>query len=1035
MRVRFGLTIAALSLLSFTLWQTQQRPLAPVTLEPSISLVGWPSVSPGDRVEQPARSPNSESNLDWRDLGALYQGDLDRAITGFELSASQEPTRLHAWNDLAVARLTRAQLQDRSFDKVLALEAARRAVQLDPGFLPARFNLALALDECGLTLQAQEAWNVVLEREPKSPWLDVATSRSTHLRQKSRKLQFSEARRQVQDRLDTSPTAGHGDKVAALIEDLVDRFPYEARQWSEETLLADWASALTEGHSEQAQQILSWVRAIGRRLAHARNESMLQDTTAILDSALNGSTDADNRNELLAGHQLFGRGMVAYNARDIATAMPLLESARNHLLRGGSPFAAWAAFYHTVGIYYSDIESAFTKFERLGETLDFDRYPALAGRLAWMLGTIEAVRRRPLPALEQYRQALARMQSSSGTERAAFVHVLFAEAYDQVGDIEQSWRHRLQALRVVPSIGDPRRTHAMLNEAVRALLEQQRQDLALPFLDEMVTNGHGWAPLGHAEALRERARAQIALGNTLAAEADVSRARQAALEMPAGPIRQRVLASLTLTSGMAAVASDPVRAINELSTGFESQVTSGYEYERINHLSARAAAFEGLGDLPSARADYLAAIETYETLRSSLDDDMLRLRAFYRAQPAFDSLIRLALEQDDDEGAFAFSERARARFLLDTRDSLVPVEASQVSNLVPADVNLVSYAVLPRETVAWVFNSQGLRTVRLDTNRSSLGNRINEFRRALEQDLPEAEIRSHGTDLYDLLIRPLGLELAPEGILAIVPDRELQRLPFAALHDTETKQYLLEATPITIAPSATLALLTEPSDRLPASPGRLLILADPQPIASELNLPPLPTAQAEAEAIARLYPAYELLLGDQAAPQALLAGLSKADVLHIASHALANPEAPWESKLVLATDGSGDTQSPGTLSARDLLEHRLPPGSLVILSACQTLAGARDDREALLGLAGAFFGAGASAVVASRWDADDQVAGVLMPRFHRYLTSGLDPARALRHAALDLSEENEPARSPSAWAVFSVFGGAVAYPDRWPIPR
>jgi CHAT domain-containing protein len=84
----------------------------------------------------------------------------------------------------------------------------------------------------------------------------------------------------------------------------------------------------------------------------------------------------------------------------------------------------------------------------------------------------------------------------------------------------------------------------------------------------------------------------------------------------------------------------------------------------------------------------------------------------------------------------------------------------------------------------------------------------------------------------------------------------------------------------------------------------------------------------------------------------------------------------------------------------------------------------------LFGLSRGFFCAGASALVASLWRADDTATALLMERFYQYVSQGEPAARALRQAQRDLrslEEERDgrwvrPFAHPFYWAPFCLLG-------------
>ncbi len=95
---------------------------------------------------------------------------------------------------------------------------------------------------------------------------------------------------------------------------------------------------------------------------------------------------------------------------------------------------------------------------------------------------------------------------------------------------------------------------------------------------------------------------------------------------------------------------------------------------------------------------------------------------------------------------------------------------------------------------------------------------------------------------------------------------------------------------------------------------------------------------------------------------------------------------------------------------------------LVTLSACDGANGKLQGEAGISNLEEAFFIAGARAVVASLWGADDTVTTALMERFYTHLAEGQDKASALREAKLDLLQKYGDSTAPFYWAGFVLVG-------------
>jgi CHAT domain-containing protein len=112
---------------------------------------------------------------------AILLGDrldkAERAVPLLEEAVAEAPGSAQLWSDLAAVYLfdTRPPSRD-----LLAVAAADRALRENPALVEARFNLALALEQCGLRQEARRAWESYLRFDGESGWAHEARS---HLKQ------------------------------------------------------------------------------------------------------------------------------------------------------------------------------------------------------------------------------------------------------------------------------------------------------------------------------------------------------------------------------------------------------------------------------------------------------------------------------------------------------------------------------------------------------------------------------------------------------------------------------------------------------------------------------------------------------------------------------------------------------------------------------------------------------------------------------------------------------------------------------------
>jgi CHAT domain-containing protein len=222
-----------------------------------------------------------------------------------------------------------------------------------------------------------------------------------------------------------------------------------------------------------------------------------------------------------------------------------------------------------------------------------------------------------------------------------------------------------------------------------------------------------------------------------------------------------------------------------------------------------------------------------------------------------------------------------------------------------------------------------------------------------------------------------------------LPDGPLFRLPFGSLPLGDDRGVLDDDFVTSVAPS--LSMLKETATR-GSAPGPALLVGYGATREAG-RFPALPLVAQELNHVAEAYPHHARLEGAAATGGAVLAAMPRATVIHFAGHAVANEMHPSESRLLVAP--SGDR---GELRTEEIAGVRLQPGTVVVLSACDTARGRIYRGEGAMTLARPFLAAGASAVVATLWRVrDDALFGVLA-QFHRELASGLDAPQAMARA-------------------------------------
>jgi tetratricopeptide (TPR) repeat protein len=196
---------------------------------------------------------------------------------------------------------------------------------------------------------------------------------------------------------------------------------------------------------------------------------------------------------------------------------------------------------------------------------------------------------------------------------------------------------------------------------------------------------------------------------------------------------------------------------------------------------------------------------------------------------------------------------------------------------------------------------------------------------------------------------------------------------------------------------------------------------------------PLPETADELCAVAHDMKAHaqDIRLGAQATEREVKrlsasGELARYRLVHFATHgALAGElDGKRDPGLILTPPGTASEEDDGYLSASEIAGLKLD-ADWVVLSACNTAAGAARSAEALSGLARAFIYAQARALLVSHWAVDSDATVKLVTAAAREMArdAKVGRAEAVRRAMLTLIDKGAREEAhPSYWAPFVVVG-------------
>jgi CHAT domain-containing protein len=334
---------------------------------------------------------------------------------------------------------------------------------------------------------------------------------------------------------------------------------------------------------------------------------------------------------------------------------------------------------------------------------------------------------------------------------------------------------------------------------------------------------------------------------------------------------------------------------------------------------------------------------------------------------------------------------------------------TQVQHLLDKKTALLSYHLAKNELVILCITANELSYYQqaIDTtffaSIISIKNSLNNFKAEQKYDGTAMSAR-----LYNTTIKPVWGKIKNLDKLLIIPDDELNSLPFEALQN-ENGNYLLEK--FTVQYQYSTALLRD--NLTTKTPDKGSLAMAPFSDKGSGMFAKLEYSKNEIENLEG-----SILIDNAATKKRFLAAADKFGILHLATHTIVNDTIP-ERSLIAFYPVAGSLQDENNLYVQEIYNLKLGSTRLVILSACETGTGQLAKGEGLMSLARAFTYAGCPNIIASLWKADDKSTAWIIQRFYYYLQKGASAANALQKAKLDYIQSpdiEKRFKTPNYWA-------------------
>ena len=986
-------------------------------------------------------------------VGRLYlaRRQFDVAISQFDAALKADPNCAELHSDYGAALIERGRLYrdenaaERLEDYANGLEHLSKAIEFDDSLLEPLFNRAILSQQMMLPDQASEDCRLYLAKDPNSKWADEARLKLNQLEDEKKE------RLQARDALLPAFLTAHknqNDEAAyQLLSRNTEAVTGQVVWWQ---LLMVYLDSSLRRDSERANESLAALTYAGKLMERKTGDRFIKDLAGFY-----GSLTSEHQASLYQAHEMIDRAHALLAKSEIDGAAALYEQAKERFDKAGD-----------------QLESEFSGF-----WVGYCRYrkSRFEESLSILSAVAEYCKARSYQWLFQFTMTMvANMHLESGQFSLSLAGYNESLEMSRRIDDEYNIQRNLTSLaHLFKNLGDRRNSLAFMQRSLEetgSYWPGSRQMYRNFDTAAGILNAFG---LGVAAAEYENAALQQALAAKDPIFEHRSYTHLAAIHSKPNDYAKALSyahRSYEVADAILQERSDP-RSMGVSSMQFGHIYRQTGEHEKaIKYYDDAIRLFDGTdlfallyethkgrllcyiaqGKDSIAEAELSTVLAFFEQHRSKIQEEKNRNSFFDLEQYVYDIAIDFEYSRKQNYAkAFEYSELSRARSLLDLMregaegrgqgsEQMIPsvfqpVMLAGIRKTMPAEVQILQYAVLDDKVLMWVVSNDRFEREEYKITSGGLTEKVLNFSRATSRasDSDDVALRQQAIDLYETLIGPVKSHLSKDKQICIVPDKALNYLPFNALVSPDTGNYLIRDYLFSFAPSSNTFLLSSDSARARsgARAERVVSVGDP-----DFNQKAFPYLQRlsesrrEAEKVSDCYESASRLVGENATKAKLISEMPKADVIHIGSHYVVDEHNPMLSKLLLTSPVGGQV-SDGVLPASELYNSKLPITRLVALSACSTGVERYYNGEGMIGMSRTFLAAGVPLVAASLWPVASVPTADLMVRFHHHRKRGnMSTAAALRQAQLDLlGDQNQIYSRPYYWASFIIVGGYADY--------
>ena len=651
-------------------------------------------------------------------------------------------------------------------------------------------------------------------------------------------------------------------------------------------------------------------------------------------------------------------------------ALPINQAAENRL--------GEATTLNNIGLVYGNIGQYQKALEYFNRALPINQAAgyqlAEAGTLN-NIGVIYNFLGQYQKALEYFNRALPINQAARYQLAEAGTLNNIGQVYSEIGQFQQALRYSNQALLIARAVGDREGESTILSNIGFAYRDTNRSTEAIANLEQSI---------------------------------------KLKLQIRSGLLREQRQSFV-----QAKVGAD----IGLVSLLIERQETErAYQWVNLT-ATAELADYTRLLNAKVANPEAQAAINEWNQKNQQLQ--FLRQRLGEQYSDGLALQIR-TLEAEENQTAESIARRfPETAELFET----TPADIAQLQASIPVGTTVIHPVLLsnirnvPDAIALFILTRDQLQVVKTAVDPKTFNALLTQTSQQLN-DRWDSEYLSSLADLYDQLIRPIEAQIqaTQPKQLSIITTGKLRYLPFEALYDQKTEQYLIQKYPVSYLTRLSSRSLASQNQNNATVTKRILAIGNPVP----KDPLALPASETEVQDIVKTISGSEAMIREQATLAAFKLQALRFPWLHLATHGCFRPQGcclgtPEECQKSPRIDLPANTilfaDQPFNIADAALLG--LQNVDLITLSACQTALETNSNGEEIAGLAYLFERAGAKATIASLWSAEDTTTQAIMVQFYQNLKQGMSKGEALQKAKL-----SQIASHPFFWAPFVLIGDA-----------